>query len=176
MAFLAASLLLAPITLARRQTAVRFSRPGGTTKSTCNFLSQPHRLRFHRPCCQPTTTCPLVRKQEQEDSLPTRQDAHPPHRRTQQTSAPRAALTLSADPPQLRTPPKRPVDLDSHPILPRKPTSTSSSTKPSSSQRIHLRYMYLTPNANDLRHQPPLELQPFRIPRKPCSPYFSSNG
>jgi hypothetical protein len=37
-------------------------------------------------------------------------------------------------------------------------------------------YMYLTPNANDLRHQPPIELHPFRIPRKPCSPYFSSNG
>jgi hypothetical protein len=36
--------------------------------------------------------------------------------------------------------------------------------------------MYLTPNANDLRHQPPLELQPFRIPRKPCSSYFSTNG
>lgn len=57
-------------------------------------------------------------------------------------------------------------------------TSSSSLTtaKPSSRQRIRLRFMYLTPNANDLRHQPPLELQPFRIPRKPCSPYFSSNG
>ena len=63
-----------------------------------------------------------------------------------------------------------------HYISQRKPASRSSSTKPSARQRIHLRYMYLTPHANDLRHQPPLELQPFRIPRKPCSPYFSSNG
>lgn len=50
------------------------------------------------------------------------------------------------------------------------------STKRSARQQIHLRYMYLKPHANDLRHQPPLELQPFRIARKPCSPYFSSNG
>jgi hypothetical protein len=59
---------------------------------------------------------------------------------------------------------------------PGSPSSSNTAPLPSTRTLIHQRYMYLTPHANDLRHQPPLELQPFRIPRKPCSPYFSSNG
>lgn len=34
---------------------------------------------------------------------------------------------------------------------------------------LHLRFMYLTPHANDFRHQPPLKLLTFRNIRRRCS-------
>jgi hypothetical protein len=139
------------------------------------FLSSSHHIAsIHSAVINYLSTCPQTRTRilnNKTQLLST--TAYPPHRRTG-NSIFRAAQSQCCS--SISTPFRNwPVDLDS-PILPRKPSSTTPSTKPSSSQRIHLRYMYLTPNANDLRHQPPLELQPFRIPRKPCSPYFSSNG
>ena len=73
-----------------------------------------------------------------------------------------------------------------HPFLNHKFKSQPRSARPSSPLRslqdtfprtyaIQVCYMYFTPYANDLKHQPPLELHSFRIQRKPCS-NFSSNG
>ena len=111
---------------------------------------------------------------------------------TTRTPSPELLILLIAGPSKLHSPFPQPLSCSADPTSPPpsefgQSTSTAPSCpgsplpqlhqqKPSASQQIHLRYMYLTPNANDLRHQPPLELQPFRIPRKPCSPYFSSNG
>jgi hypothetical protein len=37
-------------------------------------------------------------------------------------------------------------------------------------------FMYQHEEATVFRHTPPLELRPFRIARKPCSPNISSDG
>jgi hypothetical protein len=142
------------------------------------FLPSSHHIasiHIHSAVINYLSTCPQTRTRVFHNKTQLLSiTAYPPRRRTQQTSS-SEPLSRSADPPFPR-PSETGQSTSTAPLLPRKPPSTTPSTKPSASQRIHLRYMYLTPNANDLGHQPPLELQPFRIPRKPCSPYFSSNG
>lgn len=63
------------------------------------------------------------------------------------------------------------------PVPSRSPGEVTSRTRhhpPSHASTDTWCFMYFNPDANDLRHQPPLELQPLRIPRKPCN--SSSNG
>merc|ERR1712093_503983 len=123
---------------------------------------------FHRPSSTiPTNKTSPSQNLHNKSSAPSYSNAL----RSAQLESPRTRLTLPSK--QTRThyqfaPPKEAISFHR--------TTSPTTTKRSARQQIHLRYMYLTPHANDLRHQPPLELQPFRIPRKPCSPYFSSNG